>query len=208
KALRNSVNLKSWRSVFTYMIGRWGSSPELLSEAEQKGIDLNEGDIRWAEFEIFKTLHKLTQAKACKLLVSSLKFDSKRDDTSCESFSRHLEFLSGFDSCVTIPPQFLDKLLTESNPNGDFKETIATQPLPRSTADKLDELEFFKRSRSMEGMPPEEFGFQPAFLKGLSEVNLSYHQLADYLYGLLRSGALKTGAKNSYSEGGLCLKKL
>ncbi len=74
-AKKNNVDLSKWRSVITHMESRYGDLGGLRDFAAEKGIELTDMDVRWAELAIFKKAYKylLNNNLPSKMLSCSLR---------------------------------------------------------------------------------------------------------------------------------------
>jgi len=68
-AKKNNVDLTQWRSIITHMESRYGDLGGLRDFAKEKGIELSEGDVRWAELAIFKKAYKYLKENNLQKLI-------------------------------------------------------------------------------------------------------------------------------------------
>ncbi|MBW2122027.1 MAG: transaldolase, partial [Deltaproteobacteria bacterium] len=82
KAKADGVDLYRWRSVITHMSARYGTLGDLSTQAEARGIDLSEAEIRWAELAIFKRAYRIIEEKGYpnKMLMCSMRISPPTTD--------------------------------------------------------------------------------------------------------------------------------
>jgi transaldolase len=175
RARTAGVDLSRWRAVITYMIGRLGAEEEFLWQARERGIPLTPREIRWAEIAIYRRMYALAEPEAprVKLLICSLKIDRDGDARSC----LHLAKSRGSGCVYTLPPAFLQDLL---DGDGDVSLEDADD-VPAEVLEKLLRIPYFRQAYEPDGMTADEFGFHPAFLNGLREVNQGYRKTLDFI---------------------------
>lgn len=170
-ARRDGVDLSRWRAVVTFMVGRLGQEAEVREQAAARGVPLDLAALRAAELAVFERAERCVAAfeGPVKLLLCSLKLDREGDRATC----RHLEGAIGRGCVVTLPPALLATLLTA--------ELAPSAPVEVSQVEAILGLPYFAEALASEGLAPSAFGFQPAFLRGLQEVNQAYGQTLEWL---------------------------
>ncbi|HEY9855530.1 MAG TPA: transaldolase family protein [Stenomitos sp.] len=177
-ARRDGVDLARWRAVLTFMMGRVGAEAELRQQAESRGLPLGPEDLRWAEVAVARRLYERIQGQGerIKLLLCSLKVDTGPEATTCF----HLEKTQGISAVYTVSPVFLSGVLAHAEAlslSGDgYRE-----PVPGPVLDRLTQLPYFQQTLAPHAIQPAEFGLQPAFLRGLQEVNTAYRETLDWI---------------------------
>ncbi|MCC8395765.1 hypothetical protein LJ656_24580 [Paraburkholderia sp. MMS20-SJTR3] len=173
-----------WRSVITFMIGRFGSQGDLLDQARARGIDLRLADVRWAEVAIFrKMLSEITNSGIpAKLLLSSIKADPglTGDSVSCW----HLEKTAGTPIAYTLTPTLLKSLIDANYTLPDVAKRGSMQELetiPAALHARLMSLPYFASASTAEGMPAESFHHQGAFITTAAEACASVRRMHDFI---------------------------
>jgi len=162
KAKSNGVDLSRWRSVITAMESRYGDLGGLRDFGKEKGIELSEADVRWAELAIFK--------KACKFLKDG-NYPSKMLSCSLrlgptvngEQRLWHLEEKVGANIVVTCPPGYIDQIMNfENQKNIVFEKDTISRDIPGDVMDKLMRIPYFERAISEDGYTRDEYNTHPA----------------------------------------------
>ena len=140
-AVKQGVDMKSWRSVITHMEGRFGESFE--KDASAQGVLLNEGEIRLAELAIFKKAYQAIKLEGIptKLLSCSLRIGPTIDG---KTNMWHLEHKRESDVVVTCPPSLLEQL-TLLDPEYVGESSINDQ-IPMNVMEKLLAIPSFVKS--------------------------------------------------------------
>ncbi|MEJ2468354.1 MAG: transaldolase family protein [Campylobacterales bacterium] len=109
-AKKNNVDLSKWRSIITHMESRYGDLGGLRDFGAEKGIELSDMDVRWAELAIFKKAYKylLDNNMPSKMLSCSLRVGPVVDGVKRIP---HLEEKTGANVVVTCPPTFIDQVI-------------------------------------------------------------------------------------------------
>jgi transaldolase len=179
EARRSAADLSRWRSVITSMSARFGTLGELQKQAQERGIELSEADVRWAEIAIFK--------KACRLVKQNPDYPGKmllcsmRMSPLLHGQPRcwHLEKIAGEDVVYTCPPSFLEALLLKGD-QLEFLDQQAEQP-PRSVMDKLLRVPYFERGFREDGYTEEEFNTHPALVNTAKEFGAATQVMVDFI---------------------------
>lgn len=176
QAQADGIDLTSWRAVITYMVGRLGAEEEFVQQAQERGIDLTLSDIRWAEMALYQRIQPMVEALGLpiRMLLCSLRVDKSGESKRCF----HIEQSIGSECVYTIPPaSFVDLFDTAADqiPAG----TSWGEAVPEAVMDKLLRIPYFCQAYDLDGMPPEEFCFHPAFITGLKDVNAAYRKALD-----------------------------
>ena len=156
------IDLSGWRSVITTMSSRFGTLGDLHRQAAERGIDLAETDVRWAEIALIKKACTLVRDHAeyrGKMLVSSMRMGPILGG---EAHVWHLEKLAGADIVFTIPPSFLEALLLKT-PDLEFTRQFE-EPVPGPVMEKLLKIPYFERGFSEDGYTAAEFNTHPALV--------------------------------------------
>ena len=177
-AKKNGVDLTTWRSVITFMSARFTSLGDLEKEAKEKGIELSEEDIRWAEIAIMKKAYKIIKEGdyPSKMLLCSMRISPT---VNGEKRCWHLEKLAGADIVFTCPPKFIAPLLLEGD-HIEFSNQI-DEPVPEDVLNKLLKIDYFVRGYDEEGYTPEEFNFHPALLNTAKQFSGAVQKMIDFV---------------------------
>lgn len=165
KAKANGVDLSKWRSVITHMEARYGDLGGLRDFAKEKGIELSEAEVRWAELAIFKKAYRLIKERQypSKLLSCSLRVGPKVDGVLK---IWHLEEKAGANVVVTCPPGFIDEVIHfPGQENIVFEAGRIDKEIPSQTLEKLLRIPYFERAYSEDGCSRDEYKCIPPLVK-------------------------------------------
>lgn len=182
-ARKNGVDLTTWRSVITFMSSRFTTLGDLDKEAKQKGIELSEEDIRWAEIAIMKKAYRILKEGGypSKMLLCSMRFSPT---VNGEKHCWHFEKLAGADIVYTCPPKFIAPLLLEAD-HIELSNQI-DEPVPDDVLEKLLKIDYFARGYDEKGYTPEEFNFHPALLNTAKQFSGAVQKMIDFVKENLR----------------------
>jgi transaldolase len=177
-AKKNGVDLTRWRSVITHMTARYGDLGDLKPEAEAKGIELSEADVRWAELAIFKKAYRLLreQGYPSKMLICSMRISPVVDG---KKQCWHLEKLAGGNIVITCPPAFIEGVF-------DFLDETKFRPqieeeIPKPVLEKLLRLSYFEKAYQRDGLAPEEFNTHPALTATEAEFSKATEGMVNFV---------------------------
>jgi transaldolase len=179
EAETNGVDLNKWRSVITFMSGRFGTLGDLRKEAKELQIELSEADERWSEIAIFKKACRLVDENSAypgKMLLCSMKMSPKVDG---EVRSWHIEKVAGANAVYTCPPPYLEGLLFEGR-HLEFSNKI-NDPIPSDVMDKLIKIPYFKRSYAEDGYTAEEFNSYTPLLATAKQFSDVTQEMVDFV---------------------------
>jgi transaldolase len=165
KAKANKVDLSRWRSVITHMEARYGDLGGLRDFAKEKGIELSEAEVRWAELAIFKKAYRLIKERRypSKLLSCSLRVGPKVDGVLK---IWHLEEKAGANVVVTCPPGFIDEVIHfPGQENIVFDAGRIDREIPRETLEKLLRIPYFEKAYAEDGCSRDEYKCIPPLVK-------------------------------------------
>lgn len=159
-AERNGVSLERFRSVITHMSARFTSLGSLEEEARERGIELTEEDLRWAELALFKKMCRLMRERnyPSKMLICSMKTGPDRDGKKA---LWHLQKLAGGQIVFTCPPPFIEEILK----GYDDVELMANgidEEVPADVLEKLMGIPYFRQGYEEDGLTPDQFNEHPA----------------------------------------------
>jgi len=178
-AKKNRVNLSKWRSVITDMTARYGDLGDLGKEAEERGIELSEADVRWAELAIFKKAYKLIKERnyPSKMLICSMRISPPINGKAIASW--HVEKLAGANIVYTCPPKYI-KGLMKIGDSIQFTDQIEEEP-PKEELDKLLRIPYFEKGYTEDGLTPEEFNTHSALLATAEEFSNATRGMVDFV---------------------------
>jgi transaldolase len=165
KAKANGVDLSRWRSVITHMEARYGDLGGLRDFAREKGIELSEAEVRWAELAIFKKAYRLIKERKypSKLLSCSLRVGPTVDGVLKVW---HLEEKAGANVVVTCPPGFIEEVIHfPGQENIIFEKDRIDREIPKETLEKLLRIPYFERAYSEDGCTRDEYKCIPPLIK-------------------------------------------
>ncbi len=162
KAKKNKVDLSKWRSVITHMESRYGDLGGLRDFGKEKGIELSEMDVRWAELAIFKKAYKylLDNKMPSKMLSCSLRVGPVVNGVNRIP---HLEEKAGASVVVTCPPTFIDQVINHADQGKiTFAKDRILEDIPKDVMDKLMRIPYFERAYAADGYSRDEYNAHPA----------------------------------------------
>ena len=165
KAKANGVDLSSWRSVITHMEARYGDLGGLREFGAEKGIELSEADVRYAELAIFKKAYRTINERGyqSKMLSCSLRLGPTIDG---KQQIWHLEEKAGANVVVTCPPSLIDEVINFPRANEiKFKPNQIDVDPPKDVMDKLMRIPYFERAYDENGYTRAEYNTHPALVK-------------------------------------------
>jgi transaldolase len=162
KAKKNKVDLSKWRSIITHMESRYGDLGGLRDFGKEKGVELSDMDVRWAELAIFKKAYKylLDNKMPSKMLSCSLRVGPVVNGVNRIP---HLEEKAGANVVVTCPPPFIDQVI--NHPDQDkiaFAKDRILEDIPKDVMDKLMRIPYFERAYAADGYTRDEYNTHPA----------------------------------------------
>ncbi|UCD71499.1 MAG: hypothetical protein JSW70_00505 [Syntrophobacterales bacterium] len=180
-ARENNVDLFRWRSVITHMSARYGTLGDLKSQAQSRGIELSEADVRWAELAIFKRGYGILKEKGypSKMLFCSMRISPPTDDGTVASW--HIEKVAGSDIVYTCPPKYITELMEVEDRMKPFDPEAIHEPPPPKTLDKLLRLPYFVKSFEPDGMVPDEFNRHAALIATAAEFSTATRGMVDFV---------------------------
>ncbi len=179
EAEANGVDLKKWRSVITFMSGRFGTLGDLQKDAKELKIELSEADERWAEIAVFKKACRLVEQNSDypgKMLLCSMKM-SPRVDGVIRSW--HIEKVAGANVVYTCPPPYLEDLFFKGQ-HLEFSDQI-NDPAPGDVMDRLMKIPYFERGYAEDGYSAEEFNSHPSLLATAKQFSGATQEMVDFV---------------------------
>ena len=179
EAETNGVDLSKWRSVITFMSGRFGTLGDLQKEAQELKIELSEADERWAEIAVFKKACRLVDENSeypGKMLLCSMKMSPKVDGVVR---SWHIEKVAGANAVYTCPPPYLEGLLFKGQ-HLEFSDQI-NDPVPGDVMDKLMKIPYFERGYAEDGYTAEEFNSYTPLLATAKQFSGATQEMVDFV---------------------------
>ncbi len=179
-ARKNNVDLSKWRSVITHMESRYGDLGGLRDFAAEKGIELTEADVRWAELAIFKKAYKYLKDNdlPSKMLSCSLRLGPT---VNGETRIWHLEEKAGADIVVTCPPTYIDQVINLPNQEDIvFEKDKILEEIPKDVMDKLMRIPYFERAYAEDGYTRDEYNSHPALQKTADQFSKATEKMVDF----------------------------
>ncbi len=179
-ARKNNVDMSKWRSVITHMESRYGDLGGLRDFAAEKGIELTEADVRWAELAIFKKAYKYLKDNdlPSKMLSCSLRLGPT---VNGETRLWHLEEKTGADIVVTCPPTYIDQVVNLPNQeNIVFEKDKILEEIPKDVMDKLMRVPYFERAYAEDGYTRDEYNTHPALQKTADQFSKATEKMVDF----------------------------
>lgn len=161
-AKKNKVDLSKWRSIITHMESRYGDLGGLRDFGAEKGIELSDMDVRWAELAIFKKAYKylLDNHMPSKMLSCSLRVGPVVNGVNRIP---HLEEKAGASVVVTCPPTFIDQVINFPDRHKIvFVKDRILEDIPKAVMDKLMRIPYFERAYAADGYSRDEYNTHPA----------------------------------------------
>ena len=179
-AKRNNVDLSKWRSVITHMESRYGDLGGLRDFAKEKGIELTEAEVRWAELAIFKKAYKYLKDNnlPSKMLSCSLRLGpTVNGDTRIW----HLEEKTGADIVVTCPPTYIDQVINFPDEEKIvFEKDKILEDIPQAVMDKLMRIPYFERAYAEDGYTRDEYNTHPALQQTAEQFSKATEKMVDF----------------------------
>jgi len=177
-AKQNGVDLSRWRSVITHMTARFGDLGDLRKEADARGIELSEIDVRWAELAVFKKAYRLCKERGypSKMLICSMRISPIIDG---KKYCWHLEKLAGGSIVFTCPPSFIEAAF-ESLEGLEFRNLI-DEEIPKAILDKIMRIPYFERAYHEDGYTHDEFNTHPALIATATEFSKATETMVDFV---------------------------
>jgi transaldolase len=181
RAKANGADLFRWRSVITHMSARYGTLGDLKTQAEARGIALDEADIRWAELAIFKRGYRLIAEKGypTKMLMCSMRISPPTNDGSAASW--HVEKVAGGDIVYTCPPGYIAELMGVEDKLKPFAPEAIHEEPPQAILEKLLRLPYFVEAYEPCGMSPRDFNKQGALVATAAEFSKATRAMVDFV---------------------------
>jgi transaldolase len=181
RARENGVDLFRWRSVITHMSARYGTLGDLKAQADSRGIDLSEADIRWAELSIFKRAYQMLQEKnhPSKMLMCSMRISPPTNDGSKASW--HIEKIAGADVVYTCPPGYIEELMGVEDQLKPFNPEAIYEKPPQASLEKLLRIPYFRQAYEPDGMAKEKFNQQGALVATAAEFSKATRGTVDFV---------------------------
>ena len=181
KARKDGVDLSRWRSVITHMSARYGTLGDLKAQADSRGMELSEVDIRWAELSIFKRAYRIIQERKhpSKMLMCSMRISPPMNDGSQASW--HIEKIAGSDVVYTCPPGYILELMQVEDQLKPFNPEAIHELPPQAILEKLMRLPYFVQAYEPDGMSREEFNQQGALVATAGEFSKATRTTVDFV---------------------------
>jgi len=181
QAKKDKVDLSRWRSVITHMSARYGTLGDLKAQADSRGIELSEAEIRWAELSIFKRAYQILQERKhpSKMLMCSMRISPPTNDGSQASW--HIEKVAGGDVVYTCPPGYILELMGVEDQLKPFNPEAIHETAPKAALEKLMRIPYFVQAYEPDGMTREEFNKQGALVATAAEFAKATRSTVDFV---------------------------
>ncbi len=159
EARQRGTNLGDWRSCAVMMLGRFEDAPEFRAQAVERGIELNDADLRWAGIAIFRKAHRLFLERnyPSKLMAASMRLGPRVDG---KLRVWHLEKLAGANAVLTVFPNIWEAFIANY---GDVPlEPQSDELIPEEVLKRLLRVPYFAEAYDEHGIPAEDFVAHPA----------------------------------------------
>lgn len=186
-ARKNNVDLSKWRSVITHMESRYGDLGGLRDAAAEKGIELNEGEVRLAELAIFKKAYKYLEDNnlPSKMLSCSLRLGPTVDGAAR---IWHLEEKTGASIVVTCPPTFIDQVMNfEGEKDIVYEKDRIHAETPKDVMDKLMRIPYFERAYAADGYSRDEYNSHPALQRTAEQFSKATEEMVTFAEHCLKN---------------------
>jgi transaldolase len=187
-AKKNNVDLSKWRSVITHMESRFGDLGGLRDFAAEKGVELSDMDVRWAELAIFKKAYKylLDNNLPSKMLSCSLRVGPVVDGITRIP---HLEEKAGAGVVVTCPPTFIDQVINFSDQGKIvFEKDRILEDIPKDVMDKLMRVPYFEQAYAVDGYSRDEYNTHPALQRTAEQFSKATEEMVSFAADCLNKG--------------------
>ena len=179
-AKKNNVDLSKWRSVLTDMEARYGDLGGLREFGQERGIEISEADVRWAELAIFKKAYTLVKERGypSKMLSCSLRLGPTING-SVKLW--HLEEKSGADIVMTCPPVFIEELY--EFPEQDkliFEKDRILRDIPDHVMDKLMRIPYFEKAYLEGGYSRDEYNTHPSLIRTAEQFSKATVEMVEF----------------------------
>jgi transaldolase len=177
-AAKNKVDLSKWRAVITMMMGRLIETPDLVEQAEKRGIKLSWEERHWIGIYTFRRAYKLLKRTGMpsKMLVCSLR------DGPYVNGKYHfwdVEKIAG-DIVYTMPPYALEPLFLKC-PDMNFKFDIESEDVPEEVLYKMSQIPYTIQSCDENGMEEWQFNTHPATILTANSFSQASIGLEEYV---------------------------
>lgn len=186
-AKKNNVDLSQWRSVITHMESRYGDLGGLRDFGAEKGIELSDLDVRYAELAIFRKAYKylIDNDLPSKMLSCSLRVGPVIDGIIRLP---HLEEKTGAAVVVTCPPTFIDQVINlEDQDKIVFEKDRILADIPKDVMDKLMQVPYFERAYAADGYSRDEYNSHPALQRTADQFSKATEEMVAFADNCLKN---------------------
>jgi transaldolase len=186
RAKANNVDLSQWRSVITHMESRYGDLGGLRDFAVEKGITLDDGDVRMAELAIFRKAYQYLEDNnlPSKMLSCSLRLGPTVDGATR---IWHLEGKTGASIVVTCPPSYIDQVMNfEGEKDIVYEADQIHADIPKDVMDKLMQIPYFERAYAEDGYTRDEYNSHPALQRTASQFSKATEEMVAFAANCLK----------------------
>lgn len=172
-----------WRSVITFMVGRFEDAETFRSQATEKGIQLTDEMKRWSGIAI--------ATKACRLLEdggypSKLLIASSRVGPTVGGQQRiwHIEQLAGRNIVYTMNPELIQAFM-QLYANLPLENKSNQDPVPPAVLEQLLRVPYFARAYAEDGLREDEFDSLEPFVTTYRQFSGAMTSLESYVQSVL-----------------------
>ncbi|MGQ9621924.1 MAG: transaldolase family protein [Candidatus Caldatribacteriaceae bacterium] len=168
KGQARGVDYSGWRSVITMMIGRWEASPELIGEAKNRGMTLEEEDLRF--FGILMAYRATEEVKTLQAPAKVLVCSTRKGPGAGYL---HLEEISKLPVVITMNPEAIEwgmTLLRKDRASVPFE-------VPSSIWERLTKIDFARKSLEADGFSMKDIEASEAQKYNLREFSLAMEKI-------------------------------
>ncbi|MHC4464193.1 MAG: hypothetical protein ACYS30_22600 [Planctomycetota bacterium] len=169
------------------MSDRFSNLGDLKHQASERGIELSDSDIRWAELAIFKRAYQINarDGHPSKMLMRSMRVNPQVDDGTAASW--HIEKIAGGDVVYTCPPPYLEQIMQVQDRFRPFDPKAIHEPPPKAAMDKLLRIPNFIQAYEPEGMVLEQFNRFAPLIATMAEFSAAMRKTVDFVASSFRS---------------------
>jgi transaldolase len=159
EAKQRGTDLGCWRSCAVMMLGRYEGAAPMKAQAQERGVEISEADLRWAGIAIFRKAHQIFKERRypSKLMAASMRLGPTVDGVTRVW---HLEKLAGADAVLTVFPNVFEAFI-EAYSDVPIEPQI-DEPVPDDVLERLLRIPYFAEAYDEHGIAPEDFAKHPA----------------------------------------------
>jgi transaldolase len=178
----NKTPRHGWRAVCTHMNGRLEDSAAFRGVINSKNLNINAFELRTATDVVVKKAAALFVERdlPIKMLNCSAR---KHINQEGEVVYPHIEMFAGGPVVYTVPPAVIGDVLVHYR-NKDFKPNWNNEP-DAATVEKLNQVEYFRRSADENGFAVEEFNEITSVVENMNSFQAAIRDMIEYVGSFL-----------------------